>query len=207
MITWTLLTLLLVWASGLRLEQIDGHDDAPYLRRWHITPMIPELGQLLVHRFQRGDHDDDPHDHSFSFWTLPLTTYVELVMDKDGLLWPEVVDAWVPHYRLWSHTHMVLGPAADIDMEALNAFCAHQRINGAGFSRFCVHKPFTTLLWRSPRRRSWGFWPVLSEREADEERVIWPHLTAGQRAFRVWHDYIATRRLALEKAALKKESN
>lgn len=85
------------------------------------------FGRLRLHVFHRGDTDQDPHDHPWSFVTFPFTSYVEEVTTKrpvrveadwielceEGTLGYEcqrvVVRAWRFHYRPATHCHRVLG--------------------------------------------------------------------------------------------------
>jgi hypothetical protein len=55
----------------------DEHD-TPYMTR-------ATIGRLRLHIFWRGDADPDPHDHPWGFWTFPLTSYVEEVIDHERL--------------------------------------------------------------------------------------------------------------------------
>lgn len=111
-----------------------GHENTVYLDRIALTPYTP-FGQLLLHIFWRGDADQDPHDHPFDFWTMPLTSYDELELDpRTGDMLLQTVSAWSWHARPAEHTHRVL---------------------------YRTHRPgatIFTLVWRRPRRRSWGFW-------------------------------------------------
>lgn len=77
-----------------------------------------------IHKFHRGDADPDCHDHPFDFWTFPLTSYVEEVIQEqtsrvfvhDGMLLREydrvrilsVVKRFRIHYRAAEYTHRVL---------------------------------------------------------------------------------------------------
>lgn len=122
-------------------ETVTGKDGSPYLTR-----MI--IGRLRLHKFHRGDEDPEPHDHPFSFWTFPLTTYVEEVYplqretgDPDLTVCSiNFVQCWRWTYRPARHTHRVLFPAEG-------------RLRTMGF-------PFRTIVWTSPKseKREWGFW-------------------------------------------------
>lgn len=106
-----------------------------YLARVPLTPMTP-WGQLLWHVFYRGDEDPDPHDHPWRFWTFPLQTYVEEVLQHDGTIVINAVQRWRWHFRDFTYTHRVVGPVK----------------KGAW--------PLHTLVWRGPyiKGRRWGFW-------------------------------------------------
>lgn len=40
------------------------------------------FGRLRFHVFFRGDQDPDCHDHPWGFWTFPLRSYVEEVLEE-----------------------------------------------------------------------------------------------------------------------------
>lgn len=114
--------------------------DADGVRTLYLTRL--HLGRLFVHFFNRGDMDRSPHDHPWDFWTFPLTTYYEEV-------W-KVVNYWGGaqravcinkkskvrrfriHFRPANYIHRVLHPAPG--------------------------KRIITLVFRSAKYRSWGFW-------------------------------------------------
>lgn len=123
---------LLEWI-GL-IERIRGRDGTPYLTRVRLIPGTP-WGQLVVHILHRADHDPDPHDHPWDFWTLPLRSYLEEVLDHRGLLL-DAVPAWTWSRRSAHHTHRFVGPARNSDRG----------------------KSVVTLVWRCRKRRAWGFW-------------------------------------------------
>lgn len=98
-------------------------DPSPYMTR--IT-----IGRLRLHIFYRGDLDPDCHDHPWDFWTFPLTSYVEEVVEKktgtisyfsenppdfvteeytEHVIRRNVVWAFRWHFRPATHTHRVLG--------------------------------------------------------------------------------------------------
>src|SRR4051812_39357096 len=82
---------------------VDGEHDTPFLTR-------VRLGRLRMHVFHRGDADPDCHDHPWDFWTFPLTSYVEEVVDLATLrMRRQVVPAARWSYRPAEHTHRVLG--------------------------------------------------------------------------------------------------
>lgn len=112
------------------------------------------LGRLRLHVFQRGDADEDPHDHPWSFWTFPLTSYVEMVTvpTPDGAgyaSYENVVRAFVPHHRPAEYLHRVLGrarPGAWTGLIWLN-------------ERGPLHRPgrIVTVVWRGAGGRAWSF--------------------------------------------------
>jgi len=66
-----------------RIYGADGDHETPYMTRaW--------FGRLRLHVFHRGDADPDCHDHPWGFWTFPLRSYVEEVLEE------RVETKWVP---------------------------------------------------------------------------------------------------------------
>lgn len=148
-------------------------DGSPYMTRLLI-------GRLRLHIFHRGDGDPDPHDHPWSFWTFPLTSYVEEVTAQSFDAWPQpgdvwrieaqaqpesaghqflvyqrVVPAWRLHHRKAEHLHRVLG-----------------RWTGRNWE-FDTGR-IVTLVWRGKGGRRWGF---LKTRDG---RTCWQH----------WKEYV-----------------
>lgn len=67
-----------------RIYGADGEHETPYMTRaW--------FGRLRFHLFHRGDADPDCHDHPWGFWTFPLRSYVEEVLEE------RVETRWVPN--------------------------------------------------------------------------------------------------------------
>ena len=60
----------------------DGKETVYMTRVW--------FGRLRFHIFFRGDQDPDCHDHPWGFWTFPLRSYVEEVLEE------RVETRWVP---------------------------------------------------------------------------------------------------------------
>lgn len=155
------------WSFGpLRFRRFYGSnangDWTPYLSKMTLRIGRWSIG---VHKFHRGDADPDCHDHPFDFWTLPLTTYVEEVLDWQGLahggthLYPSytkrlnVVKAFRVHYRPASYAHRVL-----------------YRKGYPPIAKRCI---WTIVLKRSIERE-WGF---LKQRD-------------GRWCWQAWDDYI-----------------
>lgn len=86
-------------------------------------------GQLRLSVF-RGD-SLPPHDHSSTFWELPLRSYVEETLDHYGGVGREEVCAGRWLHRTASYAHRV----------ATNAIV-----------------PYVSLIWKLPPRREWGYW-------------------------------------------------
>ena len=130
----------------------DGRHHTPYMTRLWI-------GRLRLHIFHRGDQDEDCHDHPWNFWTFPLNSYLEEVVDpyvadqvRDGLApvsavtrlpqtYLQVVRAFRLHFRPATHSHRVLG-----------------RFSGySGGQPTFSQRRIVTLVWRSGVERKWGF--------------------------------------------------
>lgn len=130
---------------------VDGEHATPYLTRaW--------IGRLRLHILHRGDADPDPHDHPWNFWTFPLTSYVEEVVDPavtkamaendlyDGhweggsraLTEFHVVGAFRLHHRPATHTHRVIARYSWLKGHATDG-------------------KIVTIVWRGKGSRKWGF--------------------------------------------------
>jgi len=68
-------------------------------------------GQAVLHHFHQGDPQPDTfHSHEFDFWTFPLTTYRERVLDiNTGRIGHVIVQAFRLHKRKGSILHQVEG--------------------------------------------------------------------------------------------------
>jgi hypothetical protein len=154
----------------------DGKNTTLYLMRWTPLPMTP-WGQLYVHTFYREDLDRDPHDHPFPFATFPLSAYVEEVFehsdvriahswyDEADQVWrnevfparhcfrEQVVPAWRWSYRPAEHTHRIL-----------------RKVSGDW--------PLTTIVWRWPTSRRWGFW-TYAETRVERRWTHWKKYVFG----------------------------
>lgn len=97
------------------------------------------LGRLRLHMFHREDPGEAFHDHPWDFWTFPLVSYVELVLDPaTGKTSRHVVPAFRISFRPAEHAHRVLGPWAG-ELERV----APGRV--------------ITLCWRGRHRRAWRY--------------------------------------------------
>ena len=133
-----------------------GAENMAYLTRFKLTPMT-RWGQLYIHFFHRGDYDRSFHDHPYDFWTFPLRTYYERVLDlstgRDTL---NAVKAWRWHHRPAEYTHLQMGAMThhwENHMDAETGYETRPRRVGTDYNG-----PTVTLLWRKPTRRKWGFW-------------------------------------------------
>ena len=135
-----------------RIYGRDGEHSTCYLTRVKLTPNT-RWGQLYFHIFHRADLDRDFHDHPYDFWTFPLRTYYERVLDlstgRDRL---NAVGRFRWHFRLAEYAHTQLGAARFHWIESMP---------GAGMTRVRenVFGSWTaTLVFHKPARREWGFW-------------------------------------------------
>lgn len=97
--------------------------------------------RIRLHTFFSGDDNTAPHDHPWSFVTIPMSTYWETVEVDDfdprmeSPSWKRIirrVRAWRPHYRPARYRHFVHEP----------------------------DKPFRTIVIAWGKERDWGFWPT-----------------------------------------------
>lgn len=143
-----------------RIYGADGEHETVYMTRaW--------FGRLRFHIFHRGDADPDCHDHPWGFWTFPLRSYVEEVLDerqervfriRDGRMVRDdrtyyerriqVVRAFRLHYRPATHRHRVLGAygGVSIPLDPHNPVPAYHAIGA-----------IPTIVWREAPSRPWGF--------------------------------------------------
>lgn len=145
-------------------------DGAPYMSRYW-------LGRLRLHILYRGDVDPDAHDHPFSFWTFPLTPYVEEVVaprlaravrltteslgesfncpPSRATRWRQLVPAFKISHRPAGHAHRILGRANSI---ATMFKKPGERIpHGMADAKFLADGPIVTIVWRGRKEREWGF--------------------------------------------------
>lgn len=157
-----------------------------YLTRVHLTPMT-RWGRLYLHIFHRGDADRDPHDHPFDFWTFPLTSYWEKVMDNEGELIVNKVRRWRWTKREAEHAHRVVGP--------IRGFPRKLKHNEQG--KLVGAKPlkqsFVTIVWRGPTFRRWGFWVHDDHRHFGMAGLYMrtnPTTRGGTRRWLPWRTYV-----------------
>lgn len=127
------------------------------------------IGRLRLHIFYRGDHDPDPHDHPWDFWTFPFTSYVEEAVnvaipgdDRSNLyVYRQVVPAFRLTHRPAEYCHRVLGRYSG---NRWDDSCNKIRNNvPADYPHFDHLEPFyderkiVTLVWRGRLKRDWGF--------------------------------------------------
>lgn len=162
-----------------RIYGRNNEHDTVYMTRFWI-------GRLRLHVFWRGDKDPDHHDHPWGFWTFPLNSYVEEVVETRSPLYDEsgnciewapdgavrevyrqVVPAWRLHYRPATHTHRVLGRYVPGRTEFDTA-------GETPVPSYDSHGKVTTIVWRGKDERKWGF---LKNRDG---KWCWVH----------WKDYV-----------------
>lgn len=137
------------WGFNRIYGAADGTKQTVYMTRLWI-------GRLRFHVFHRGDQDPDCHDHPWGFWTFPLRSYVEEVVDltvgEEPVTRRQVVRAFRLHYRPATHTHRVLGPLAgysiDFEREGFSKLQAVPTVK-AGL--------IPTIVWTERPSRKWGF--------------------------------------------------
>lgn len=171
------------------LHTIYGDEDGqrtPYMTRaW--------IGRLRLHIFHRGDADPDCHDHPWDFWTFPLTSYVEEVVDRDiaalaqtdsfmpaikpdaPIVARNVVPAFRWTYRPATHCHRVLGRYSGVYFTS-GGVAAGEMASAAAEWRIPLadRRRIVTIVWRGRSGRRWGF---LKFRDG---RFCWVH----------WKEYI-----------------
>lgn len=137
----------------------DGQPSTCYLTRIKLTPKT-RWGRLCFHFFHRGDHDRDPHDHPYDFWTFPLRTYYEDVLDPTtGRTTRNVVQAFRVHFRPAEYTHIQLGAArymwewtAPVKPGEFPTRAVRKNVFGGWTA---------TFVWHKPVYRVWGFWMLV----------------------------------------------
>ena len=107
-----------------------GPKDNPYMTEVKLLPTT-RFGELRLHIIHRPDIDRSCHDHPADFYTFPLVSYTEVVLDLDTMQEREnMVRRFHLHKRKATYSH---------------------RIITAGRKIF-------TLFWLFPATREWGFW-------------------------------------------------
>lgn len=126
---------------GFEMSRVE-HGGVPYLDRFILYVGGPTL---RLHKFWRGDDDRAPHDHPWTFWTLPFKDYWEKAYRYDGTWYWNLVKAWRLHRRDATYRHIVVGRSR-----------GHIHL---GVSRL----PFWTFVVTTSYQRRWGFWPKRGE--------------------------------------------
>lgn len=165
------------WFQVKTVYGADGEHKTPYMTR-----VI--LGRWRLHIFHRGDLDEDPHDHPWSFWTFPLTPYVEKVYERSGeeivgkhprYIAVRVVPAWRWSFRPALHTHKVLGrwggqgsganasfPWIAPEVDTMIVDEGVPDLEGGRMIPIKWHfekrpRKIVTIVRRGPEERKWGF--------------------------------------------------
>lgn len=147
----------------------DGKETVYMTRAW--------FGRLRFHIFFRGDQDPDCHDHPWGFWTFPLRTYVEEVLDERIVkIWgtdpvtmegyvressyferrTEIVRAFRWHYRPATYRHRVLG-VWDRHYDGWAKRGHHYNVKGEVVPAHIPVGVLPTIVWRDKPSRAWGF--------------------------------------------------
>lgn len=71
-----------------------------YLTRIKLSPKIKGY-RLMLHIFWEGDPDPDCHDHPWDFYTFPLVSYDEEVLER----YPSFAGVW--SYRRYTHSEIM----------------------------------------------------------------------------------------------------
>jgi hypothetical protein len=165
------------------VHTIINEDGREYMTRYWI-------GRLRLHVFHRGDYDPDCHDHPWDFYTFPLTSYVEEVLERtrqarltnDAPLenkfyrTQRVVKRFRLHFRPAEHCHRVLGAWAG-RYEHYSMFTGQNVTKNPQIGStpmVAEGKKIVTLVWQCGVRRKWGFW---KDRE-------------GRWCWQGWKDYV-----------------
>lgn len=141
------------------------HDGESYMTRYWFW-------RFRIHVFHRGDKDQDCHDHPWDFWTFPLTSYVEEVLQempqarraRDIKPAPkfytttQVVKRFRAHRRSAEHCHRVLGSFEGYEESFWRGLPNALRTPKVGTRRI------VTLVYQGGVRRKWGFWKLRNGR-------------------------------------------
>ena len=153
------------------ITNIMERDGEPYLTRVKLMPHT-RWGQLIVHRFHRGDKESDTHDHRWDFWTFPLQDYLEVERrPHDGALILSRVQAYRWHKRPKEHAHRVIGAYVNGDVNTVSQCLRRPSRHPDSPMRYPISvemadalyeqakgRQFTTIVWRGPDTGTWGFW-------------------------------------------------
>ena len=115
-----------------RIYGAEGDHETIYMTRlW--------FGRLRLHFFHRGDADPDSHDHPWGFWTFPLRSYVEEVLEERiETRWepdPQVLAGydedgdpiWLNHYTMNGGREKFVRPHFERRLQVVQAFRLHFR--------------------------------------------------------------------------------
>ena len=141
------------------------------------------IGRLRLHIFHRGDEDAYPHTHPWSFWTFPLTSYLEEVFDPcTGERTLNLVKAWRLHRRPIIYAHRLLGRARIGQVLEADG----QRIAVPTVRPGKV----VTLVWRSPHAGvDWGFW-VPTQQAVDRNWKQLERIASTKVSLVDWRSYV-----------------
>ena len=152
-----------------KIYGVDGLHTTPYLTRLrllqsNINRPFFQHG-IFLHKFHRGDLDMAFHDHPWDYWTFPLRTYYEDILDSNGkviLRWKMQGLRW--HFRTMYHTHR-LPPDA--------------------------HYPWYSLVLPGPpRATTWGFYLPKARADKLYPGLADPSKRVGSFVWVSWSNYI-----------------
>ena len=148
----------------------DGKETVYMTRAW--------FGRLRLHVFFRGDQDPDCHDHPWGFWTFPLRSYLEEVLDErvetrwrpaTTLVSVGYDENGRPEYLEHESTREIVRTYFERRTEVVRAFRWHYRpatyrhrvIGRAVMSPLGFWHGWEgivpTIVWRDKPSRAWGF--------------------------------------------------
>jgi len=150
----------------------EEHETVYMTRAW--------IGNLRMHIFHRGDQDPDCHDHPWDFWTFPLRSYVEEVLEPMRDAIPEIPGTYITEEMngdLWRNFYderdsiFISRQRYFRRLNVVKAFRFHfrkaeykHRVLGPYDSRIFTqdqkwfpHALIPTFVWRTGVKRKWGF--------------------------------------------------
>lgn len=112
------------------IKEIKSQDSELHFRRWRIieTPWF----NIYIHTIYQSDKDLHPHNHPFSYITIPLINgYLEESVDwvNNTHIYYDIEGSWF-NYRFWGWYHKIM---------------------------LWSERPATTLVLTSGRNHGWGY--------------------------------------------------
>jgi hypothetical protein len=102
------------------------------------------LWRFRLHVFLKDEPGEAFHDHAWNFWTFPLRSYIEeIIQPETGATRFEVVKAFRMHYRRAEHAHRYRGRFAGVHDGGLPV---------------AMPGVVVTLALRSGVKRKWFYW-------------------------------------------------
>lgn len=110
------------------------------------------LWRLRFHIFHKEDPGEAYHDHPWNFWTFPLTSYVEDVLNlKTGEIKRQVVPRFRWSFRDAEHTHRIIGKHPGTWSLSGDTVWNEKVEPDADYGRIY------TIVIRGPVRRAWNY--------------------------------------------------